>query len=241
MGGASIVFRREFGAYVRSPIGWVIVAAALLAEGILFQWQGLSKVALSADILRQFFMTMSIVTGVTAIILSIRLVAEERQTGSLVLLNTSPISDAAIVAGKFLAALAFLAVLLGLSLYMPLLVKLNGKITGAQILVGYLGLLLFGAAYLAVGLFASALARNQLAAAVIGALLGAVLVTFYQLSKTLEPPFRTVLSSLDAWWGHFERGFMVGVLTLENVVFYLALTYFLLLLAVKTMEAKRWQ
>lgn len=241
MRATSTIFRRELGAYLRSPIGWIIVAAALLAEGILFQVYGLSKPLLSADLLRQFFMTMSIVTGFAAIILSIRLVAEERQTHSIVLLNTAPVSDVAIIAGKFLAALAFLTLILLLSLYMPILVKLDGKITTSQIVVGYLGLFLFGATYLAIGLFASALTRHQLVAAVVGTLIGFVMVLLYLLSKKLSSPFDTVLSQLDAWWGHFDRGFMVGVLTLQNVVHYLALTYFFLLLAVKTMEAKRWQ
>lgn len=241
MPATSIVLRRELAAYLRSPIGWIIVAAALLAEGILFQVYGLSKPMLSADLLKQFFMTMSIVTGFTAILLSIRLIAEERQNHSIVLLNTSPITDTSIVLGKFLAALVFLAGILALSVYMPLLVKLNGKISAAQIGVGYLGLFLLGGAFLAIGLFASSLTRYQLVAGLIGALLGFVMVLLYQLAKKLDAPFSTVMSQLDAWWGHFDRGFMSGVLTLENVVYYLALTYFFLLLAVKTMEAKRWQ
>jgi ABC-2 type transport system permease protein len=237
----SIIFRRELAAYLRSPVGWIIAAAALLIEGILFQSRGLSKPMLSADILREFFMTMSGVTMIASVILSIRLVAEERQSHSIVLLNTSPVSDLSIVMGKFLAALVFLAGILALSIYMPLLIKVNGKISTAQILVGYLGLFLLGASYLAIGLFASALTRSQLVAGVVAAAVGVALVTLYPLAKKLDAPFSTVIGALDSWWGHFDRGFMVGVLTLENVVFYLALTYFFLLLAVKTMEAKRWQ
>lgn len=241
MRATSIIFRRELATYVRSPVGWIIAAAALLIEGILFQAWGLSKTMLSADVLRQFFYTMSGVTMIVSIILSIRLVAEERQSHSIVLLNTSPISDVSIILGKYLAALVFLAGILALSVYMPLLIQVNGKISTAQILVGYLGLFLLGSAYLAIGLFASALTRYQVVAGVVGAGFGVVMVMFYQLAKKLDAPFSTVLSQLDAWWGHFDRGFMVGVLTLENVVYYLALTYFFLLLAVKTMEAKRWQ
>ena len=240
MPATSIIFRRELASYVRSPVGWIIAAAALLVEGILFQAQGLSRAMLSADVLRMFFFTMSGVTMITAIILSIRLVAEERQSHSIVLLNTSPVSDVSIVIGKFLAALVFLAGILALSIYMPLLIQVNGKISTSQIIVGYLGLFLLGAAYLAIGLFASALTRHQLVAGVVAAGIGVAMVMFYPLAKKLDPPFSTVIGQLDAWWGHFDRGFMVGFLTLENVVYYLALTYFFLLLAVKTMEAKRW-
>jgi ABC-2 type transport system permease protein len=242
MRAISIIYRREIATYLRSAAGWLIAAAALLIEGVLFEAFGLSKTgALSADVLRQFFYTMSGVTMITSIILSIRLVAEERQSHSIVLLNTSPISDTSIILGKFLAALTFRAGILALSFYMPLLIQVNGKISNAQILVGYIGLLLLGAADLAIGLFASALTRYQLIAGVLGAAFGTIMVMFFPLAKRLDPPFSTVIGQLDAWWGHFERGFMVGVLSLDNVVYYLALTYFFLLLAVKTMEAKRWQ
>ncbi len=241
MRATSIIYRRELATYLRSPIGWIIAAVALLVEGILFEAWGLVHTMLSADLLRQFFYTMSGVTMIMAIILSIRAIADERQSGSLVLLNTSPISDVSVVVGKFLAALTFLAIILALSVYMPLLIQVEGKITTSQILVGYLGLFLLGAGYLAIGLFASSLTRWILIDLVIGAMIGTIMVMFSPLAKVLSPPFSTVLEKFDAWWGHFDRGFMVGILSLDNVVYYIALTYFFLLLTVKTMEAKRWQ
>jgi ABC-2 type transport system permease protein len=240
MSATFTIYKRELAAYVRSPVGWVVAAAALLVQGILFQANALQGEKLSADVLRQFFWSMSGTTMFLAMILSIRLIAEERQTQSIVLLNTSPVSDAQIVVGKFLAAGTFLALILALSVYMPLMIKVNGKVTGAQIFVGYLGLWLLGASYLAIGMFASSLTRHQLVAGVLGTLFGGVMTLLYPLAKKLDEPFKGVLSQMDAWWGHYQGGFMVGVLTLENVVYYLALTYFFLLLTVKTMEAKRW-
>ena len=125
---------------------------------------------------------------IAAIALSIRLVAEERQSNSMVLLNTSPVRDVEIVLGKFLAAFVFLAGMLLLSVYMPLLIKVHGKVTLSQIAVGYLGLFLLGSASLAIGLFASAVARHQLVAAVVGAALMAVMVLLYPLAQRLESP-----------------------------------------------------
>jgi ABC-2 type transport system permease protein len=178
---------------------------------------------------------------IAAVLLSIRLIAEERQTHSIVLLNTSPVRDSQVVAGKFLAALAFLTVIISLSVYMPLLIKVNGKVTGAQIFVGYLGLVLLGSAVLAIGLFASSLARQQLVAGVVAAALTVMMVLLYPLARRLDAPVRDVLEQLDLWWIHFQNGFMRGILNLKDVVFYLAVTYFFLLLTVKTLEAKRWQ
>src|SRR5438132_9963571 len=140
MRAISIIFKRELGAYLRSPIGWVVAALLLLVDGILFQSQALTGEQLSADVLRRFFWSTSGVTMIAAVALSIRLIAEERQQHSMVLLNTSPVRDTEIVFGKFLAAFVFLAGMLLLSVYMPLLIKVNGKVNLSQIAVGYLGL-----------------------------------------------------------------------------------------------------
>jgi len=157
-----------------------------------------------------------------------------------VLLNTSPVRDTEIVVGKFLAAFVFLAGMLLLSVYMPLLIKVNGKVNVSQIAVGYLGLFLLGAAALSIGIFASALSKGQLIAAIGGAFLLAVFVLFYQLSRVLDPPLKGIFSELDIWWEHFQGSFMNGVLNLKDVVYYVAVTYLFLLLSVKTLEAKRW-
>ena len=241
MQATSIIYRRELGAYLRSPVGWIVVAAALLFDGILFQSQALSGEMLSANVLQKYFWGTSGVVMFVAVILSFRLLAEERQTHTIVLLNTSPIRDTSIVLGKFFAALTFLALMLLLSVYMPLLIKVNGKVTGAQIFVGYLGCFLLGSAVLAIGLFASSLTRHQLAAALIAALLTGVMVVLFPLAKKLDAPVKDVLQQLDLWWIHFQGGFMRGVINLKDVIYYLAVTYFFLYLAVKTLEAKRWQ
>ncbi|MBP9086779.1 MAG: ABC transporter permease subunit [Kofleriaceae bacterium] len=241
MHGTKAIFFRELGAYVRSPLGWVIASVLLLVDGILFQTQALSGAQLSAVVLERFFWSTSGVVMIAAIALSIRLIAEERQNHSIVLLTTSPVRDSAIVAGKFFAALTFLAIVLVLSLYMPLLIKVNGKITAAQIAVGYAGLLLLGAAALAIGMFASSLTRQQLVAAVLGAAILTLMVMLFPLAKRVDSPLREVLAELDLWWVHFQNGFMRGVLNVKDVIYYIAVTYFFLLLSVKTLEAKRWQ
>src|SRR3569623_1339329 len=102
---------------------------------------------------------------------------------------------------------------------MPLLIKVNGKISGAQILVGYLGLFLIGASGLAVGIFASALTRSQLIALLIAAALMVILGNVYQLAPRLESPVRDVLEQVDIWWVRFQNRFKSGKLNLKNVVY----------------------
>jgi ABC-2 type transport system permease protein len=241
MSGALTIYRRELGAYLRSPLGWIIASLVLFINGILFQTMALTGEQLSAIVLERFFWSSSGLVMIASVVLSIRLIAEERQTHSLVLLTTSPVRDSAIVAGKFFAALSFLAIMLVLSLYMPLLIKVNGKVSASQIAVGYAGLLLLGSATLSIGMFASSLTRQQLLAGVIGAVMVAVMVMLYPLAKKLDAPLRDVLAELDLWWVHFQNGFMRGIFNLKDVIYYVAMTYFFLLLSVKTLEAKRWQ
>jgi ABC-2 type transport system permease protein len=241
MRAISIIYRRELGAYLRAPYAWVVAFAILLVQGILFQAHAMAGEQLSAMVLERFFWLSSGISIAAGILLSFRLVAEERQQHSMVLLSTSPVRDTHIILGKFFAALTFLMLLLALSFYMPALIKVNGKITLAQVLVGYLGLVMLGSSVLAIGLFASSLTKNQLVAA-LGALgITILMCVLYPLAKRLDAPVSDAFKDLDLWWIHFQQGFMRGVLNLKDIVYYLAVTYFFLLLAVKTMEAKRWQ
>ncbi len=241
MRATSIIYRRELGSYLRAPIVWVIASVLLLADGVFFQAWALRGEQLSALVLERYLFVTSFLIGAAGLIFSFRLIAEERQNHSMVLLNTSPVRDHEIILGKFLAALTFLAIVLVLSLYMPLLIMKNGKISGAQILVGYLGLFLFGAVSLSIGIFASALTKHQFLALVIGAFLLVVLGNIFQLASKLEPPVRAIVEQSDLWWVRFQSGFMRGILNLKDVIFYVGVTYFFLLLGVKTLEAKRWQ
>ena len=241
MSNALLVARRELSAYLSSLLGFIVIAGALLGEGIYFNAMALGTTAkMSSEVLRELFNGLTGFTMVVAIILSMRLLAGEREQGTMVLLNTAPIKDGEIVAGKFLAALGLLTAKLVLTLHMPLLVAINGKVTPGHILVGYAGVFLLGAAALAVGMFGSALAKNQILAVVIGGLLLAVLVLLWMVARISDPPLNTFISAL-AIHHERQRPFMAGVLKLENVVYYVGLTYFFLLAATKTLEARRWR
>jgi ABC-2 type transport system permease protein len=241
MRAVSILFRRELMAYLRSPLGWVIAALALLIDGILFQAFAIGEGRkLSAMVLSEFFRYSTLPVAVAAIALSMRLFAEERQLGTMVLLNTSPVRDAELVIGKFLSAFTFLLFITALSVYMPLLIMWRGKISAAHVGVGYLGLALWGSAMLSIGVFASALTRHQIVAGLVGAAIAAASVTMVYIARVVDPPLKQVIAALDLYGRHFPP-FQNGVIQLSGVVFYLAVTYFFLLLSTVTLEAKRWQ
>jgi ABC-2 type transport system permease protein len=238
---AFLLAGREIKAYLRSPLGYVITAAALLIEGIYFYALGLNAGAsLSADVLARFFEGICGTTMIVSVLLSMRLLAGERESGTLVLLNTAPIRESEVVAGKFLAGMALIAMMTALSAYMPLLIFVNGKVSIGHILVGYGGVLLIGAASLAVGLFASALASSQIVAAIVGGAMLGTLFLLYFVAPQTDPPLKEFLSALSIFHVR-QRAFMTGVLRLENVLFNVAVAYFFLLATTKTLEVRRWR
>ncbi|MGH7576896.1 MAG: ABC transporter permease [Longimicrobiales bacterium] len=243
MRATSVILRRELAAYLHSALGYAVTAITLLVGGVLFYAEALGPAAgerLSAEVLARFFFNMSGLVAIAAVALSVRLIAEERQTRTLPVLRTAPVGDGQIVLGKFLAAFVFLAAMTLLSLYMPLLILVNGKVSFGQIAIGYLGLLLIGAAVLAIGTFASSLTRSYLMAAVVGAAATSAMFLFWPLAQVVDPPLSTVFAGLALHATHFT-GFQIGTLHLRNVVYYVAVTYFFLLMATKVMEAKRWE
>ena len=240
MSKALLIARREMGAYARSPLGAVIVAGALLIDGILFYYWGLSQKMLSAEVLSEFFYAASGITMAASLILSMRLIAEERQTNTFTLLNTAPIHDWEIVLGKYLSALGMITLLTLLTLYMPALIFVNGKVSFGHIAVGYAGLLLVGSATIAIGLFASALTRSQVVAAIVGTAILAALILLWMLASAVEPPLNEFLSAMAFHHQNFMP-FQKGILELKGVAYYLVVTYFFLLSATKILEARRWR
>ena len=240
MSRALLVARRELYAYLRSPLGAGIVAGALLVDGIYFYWKGLTEKLLSVQVLQEFFFGASGTTIAAALLLAMRLVAEERQTGTMTLLTTSPIRDRDIVIGKFVSAFGVIFLMTALTIYMPLLILVNGKVSFGHILVGYLGLLLLGAACVAIGLFASAVSRSQVVAGLLGLAIIGPMLLLWVVARAVDPPINQFLSALALHHENFKP-FMVGILELSAVAYYVAITYFFLLASIKVLEARRWR
>jgi ABC-2 type transport system permease protein len=157
-----------------------------------------------------------------------------------VLLNTAPVPDSAIVAGKYLSAYTLVAGFTLMTVYMPLLIFVHGRVSVGHIVVGYLGLLLIGAASTAIGTFGSVLVKSQTIAAVISAVLLVFMLVLWLVARETDPPIREFLTALSLHDTHF-RPFMLGQLELQHCVYYLAVTFFFLLATTKTLEARRWR
>ena len=241
MSNVAIIARRELAGYLRTPSGYMIAAATLLVQGLMFNTRALGGGAkLSSQVLIDFLRDSSGTTTVAAVLLAMRLFAEERQTGTLVLLFTSPVKESEVVLGKFLAAFAVLAGLRLMSLYLPALIFVNGKVSLGHIAGGYLGLLLVGAATLSLSLLGSALARNQLVAGVLAAVFIFVLCLAWALSRVVEPPLGNVIAYFSLYERHFFP-FMRGLVQLSDVVYYFSVVYLALLGTTRVVQSQRWQ
>ncbi len=235
-----LLARREFLAYVRSPLGAVVVAAALLLDGLWTYHFGMAEKHLSAEVVQEFFYAASGTTMAAALFLAMRLLAEERQTGTITLLNTSPIRDHEIILGKFLSAYAVICLMTVLTIYHPLWIMLRGKVSIGHVLIGYAGVLLLGAAALAIGVFASALARSQVVAVIVGAAILAVMILLWMVARAADPPLNTFINAAALHHNNFMP-FKIGVLQLDAIIYYLAVCYFFLLAAIQVLEARRWR
>ncbi len=237
----ALIVRREMLQYATTWSGYLIAAALLLLSGLLYNVFGVGSVPqYSRDVLWSAFYFLSGTTLTAGILFSMRLIAEEQQTGSLPLLVGSPMTDGEVVVAKYFSALIPLMVYVGLTAYIPLLVMIRGHISPGHVLVGYVGLLGIGSAGVAIGLFGSALFRTQLVAAIVSGVIAVVMLVLWKTSQLVDGPLGDVIAGLALHDDHF-RPFQEGVLSLANVVYYLSVTVFFLILARNVMEARRWR
>ncbi|RZA21651.1 MAG: hypothetical protein EOP10_16390 [Proteobacteria bacterium] len=230
---------RELSSYFSTWLGYGVIFAALLLDGILFNAFALGDAPkFSSNVLADYFYFSSGIGMVSAMLLAMRLIAEEKQNKSLVLLLSSPVSDRQIIWGKFFAALSLFTLMNLLSLYLPALIFIEGKVSVAQIAVGYLGLTLLGAAVLSISLFASALAPSQLLAGVTAAGITVVFLLLWMLAVRTDSPFKDVLAYVSIHNERF-RPFTQGILHSRDVIYYLSTILFFTEWASRALEERR--
>jgi ABC-type transport system involved in multi-copper enzyme maturation permease subunit len=241
-----VIAGRELRSYFYSPLGYVVLAVFLFLQGIVF-WlflQFLSQPNSPPGAVMQFFFGGTFLfwialAGVAAAS-TMRLICEERRSGTIEPLLTAPVTSGEVVLGKYLAALGFFAALwLPTLLYVAILRGYaDARPDWGPILSGYLGTFLEGAALLAVGMLASSLTRNQLIAFIIafvfawGLLLVGLLESVVQ-SEWLRATLRH--ANLIRQMDDFGR----GIVDTRHLVFLLSLTGYCLFVTVKTLESRR--
>lgn len=236
-----LVARRDLAAYLSGMYGYVIIAALVFLSGAAYNAFALGTGArYSADVLKDFLFIAGIATGFAAWLLSMRALAEEKQTRTELVLQTSPIAPWEIVVGKWLAVMGMVGVFVLLTLHMPAMIFIHGKVSVAQIGVGYLGLLLYGGAIAAIGVFTSSLVRSQVLAAVLSGGLVLFMVLLWLVSQISDGGFAEIAGYAAIWDKHFQP-FQKGLLGFKHVFYYLSLIGLFLLLATRSVERRSWQ
>ena len=244
--------RREFGAYFLSPIAYVVLAIFLAVTGHLFY---LTLTQLTAAGPKGVEFPMQLMLGDEKFwlvylfippLLTMRLFAEERSTGTLEVLMTAPLTDWQVVLSKYLACFGFYIVLwLPTLAYLPAILSARTpeeRIDPMPVVSSYLGLVLAGSMFLALGLFISSLVRSQLVAALIS--------LFLSLGFIVVGIWRPEMDTGSTWYRilfffsvplHFYRDFSRGLVDSRHLVLYLSVAAFCLFLTVRSLESRRWR
>ncbi|MEM7447368.1 MAG: ABC transporter permease subunit [Myxococcota bacterium] len=246
MNSVGLIVRRELSSYLKTPGGYIIASFFLLISGVLFNVRAVgSSARYSLEVLQQYFIDAGGVVVVACVLLSLRMLAGERAMGTHVLLFTSPVREGDIVLGKYLASVIFLLVMIALSLYLPALIFVNGKVSLGHIAAGYLGMFLLGCSTLAIGMFASSmLSFNHFAAVLLSLMLTALIVSLLELGwwigQVSEPPMNALISYMAPYMKHFHP-FRRGLLQLSDLVYHGSVICFCLMGSTKILQSQRWR
>lgn len=236
---------REVEATFYAPLSYVVFTMFLVLNGFSF-YITLPDVQGNVSEAVTRFLGLNLVFWLNALfippVITMRSLAEEKRSGTIEMLMTAPVSDVQVVIAKYMGAMVFYLFLWMPSLLYIVIIKRYGGIPdNGVILSAYTGIALLGSALVAVGLFTSSLSENQLVAAVVALVINLLLFFVPMLSLVVEwTPVRKVLDQL--WvWKHFEETFSKGLVDSFHLVFYAGLTVFFLFLAVRSLEARKWQ
>jgi ABC-2 type transport system permease protein len=259
LNGCRALIRKELTVYFATPIFYLAGFFFLLLVGYFFFTNVLYFSIISSQIMREaaqnpqvtgqlhpqqlvfrpLFGTLAIVLLFLVPLLTMRLLAEEKRSGTAQLLFTYPLSDWTVIMGKFLAALLVFIILLCFTLVFGVVFAFISRVEWGPLIAGYLGVLLLGSSGLALGLFASSLTENQIVAGVAGF---GLLLLFWIIGWVQE-------LGAGGWGGvgqflsmmeHYDS-FTRGVIDTRDLVYYLSFIYFFLFLTKRQLESRRWR
>jgi ABC-2 type transport system permease protein len=228
------IFRKEVMSYFYSPIAYILIGLFILLTSIFF-WPNL--LYQYADF-NGTLSTMGFILIFIIPVLTMRILAEDRKNGTEVVLITSPVSLTGVVLGKYLATLfVYLVITVITFIYPIILLAFGGQLT-VQLVGGYIGFILLGASFIAVGIFASSLTENQVVAVVIGF----VSLLIMWIADSLGSMVGGFAAKILSWFSLISRyeDFNKGILALSPIVYYLSFIAVFLFLTIRVIEKRRW-
>ena len=230
------VLKKELSLYYHTTLGFVFVSVFMMFASYYFLFYNILNN--TAD-LGMLFQTMLLTLAFLVPVLTMRLFSEERKTKSDQILFTSPVSIMSVVLGKFFSALIVFLISMLCSLIFPIIVFSNGNPEPGVIFSVYIGFIVIGAVFIAIGLFISALTESQ----VIAAIFTFGILLFIELADSLRGSVgnQTIIDFLK-WSSITERyrSFCMGILSFADVVYLLSVVAVFVFLTVRVIEKRRW-
>jgi len=253
------IFEKELKSFFYSPMAYVVIAVFTALTGVFFylylsnfvetafraeimaqQYRQMpQKMNVNLMLIRPYFWNIALIALFTLPAITMRLFSEEKKQGTIELLYTTPISSMQIVLGKFFAGLAFFAVLLIPTILFQSLLFVYGEPELLPVISGYIGLLLLGSAFIAMGLFISTTTENQIIAAIGGFALSLFLWIVGWGASYAGPtlaPFLEYISIIN----HFED-FAQGVIDSSHVAYYVLFSFVGIYMSLKSIESIKWR
>lgn len=227
---------RQFRSYFNGPVAYIVICLVMLVIGIFF-WPAFFLAGRAS--VRQMFTLITYSVAFAGPALTMGLLAEEKRSGTLELLITMPVREAEVIFGKFLAAIGLWAVLLLCTLPVPLSVSTLGNLDWGPVWSGYLGVFLLGAAVLAIGLCFSGFTDNQLVAFFLSCFVSFLLVLVLGWVLPFLGGSLATIGEFLSFSSHVES-LTRGVIDSRDVVYFLSVTGFALMVAFRSLESRRW-
>jgi ABC-2 type transport system permease protein len=248
------IARKEIRSYFASPIGYVVIGFFALLYGWFF-WallsfferqsmqmgMGMGQMTMNINqmLIGPLFMNASVVVLFVLPMITMRTYAEEKRSGTIELLLTSPLTDWQIILGKFLGAMLLFAAMLAVTLVHVGLLFWHGNPEWKPVATGYLGLLLMGGCFIAVGLLISSLTKNQIVAGMVTFAVFLMLWVINWVGSFVGPTAQAILQHLSIT-DHFDD-FAKGVIDTKHLVYYVSFIAFGLFLTAKSVDSERWR
>ena len=253
------IAERDLKAYFTSPIAYVVLTIFIFVAGFFFYLtadgmvrnasiramqsaqtgQPPEPIDMPGEIMRNFFGVMVSILLFIMPLITMALFSEEKKRGTIELLLTAPVTDMQVVLGKFLAASLFYVVLLASTLVEVAVLFIYSKPAVGPILTGYLGVLLYGLAFVAIGMFISTLTENQIIASILTFAVILMLWVINALSRNVGPTLSAILTYLSVF-EHLDD-FLNGVISTSHIIFYVSLTLIGLFLTYRSLDSLRWR
>ncbi len=214
------IFRKEFSTYFVSPIAYIVITIFLLVTGWFFF---ATFFLFNQANLRTFYTLLPIVFAFVIPAITMRLISEEINVGSDEILLTMPVTFRDVILGKFFASVALVGAMLIPTLAYPLTVSFIGQLDWGPVVGGYVGAVFLGAAFSAVGLFASALTRNQIIAFIIGLAICFTLTLIDKMLYFLPQSLLGVFAYLGADF-HFQN-IAKGIIDSRDILYFVSICF----------------